>query len=317
MGIAKTSFVRKRPQIMVKNISLSANPTGNAFCLKQEKLMVLRVVAIPAVLLIFFWGNIIFGATTTQLITFILAALLYVLLFIYRPYSSQRSFINYTAKNLIIKDGIILIETFRWLVNRPQFFSFPFDDITIGESEYPYLDKQMVCIIDNATVNAKSLYVIAEFFTDINLFEDAMTDKIAAYIKKKGIEKTVSGIDIKEVNAGEISMGGVWTSTLHIKNHVKDEFVIEDVVVDNYLHDNKAGRLYFVRAHFIKEWYFKVGYYPLEEYQAYEFDRQFKAVYLKEFTEANKIGICLTMRSRQEGYDHIFDVVHEPAYVIN
>lgn len=279
--------------------------------------MVLRIVVLPVALLILFSGNIVVGISITQLITFILGALLYLLLFIYQPYSSRRSFINYTAKNLMIKDGTISIETYRWLFNKSESFSFMFNEITIGESKYLYLGNQMVCTIDNAAIKAKSIYVIADFFTDINLFEDAISDKITAFLKKKGIEKTVSGIGIKEVNAGEISMGGPWTSTLHIENHIEDEFIVEDVVISNYLYDRRTGRFYFVRAHFVKEWYFKIGYYMMEQDRAYEFNRLFKAVYLKKLIETNKIGICLTMQSRHEGYDDVFDAEREPMYAID
>lgn len=279
--------------------------------------MGLRTVVLFVVLLIFISGNIHEGLTVTGLIVFILGTILYAFLFIYLPYSSRRKFINHTIKNLSIKNGIVSIETCRWLINKPKFYSFSFDDITIGESEYPYLNNQIVIAINAATINPQSLYMVREFFTNIKLFEDTITDKIDDYLKKRGFEKTVAGIDIKETNAGEISMGGPWASKLYIENHIENDFVIEDVVTDNYLFDKKARRFYFVRAHFIEGWYFKIGYYTIKDYHAYEFNRQFKAVYLKELVGTNKIGISFTMQPEHEGYDELFDTEQEAVNLIN
>jgi hypothetical protein len=78
-----------------------------------------------------------------------------------------------------------------------------------------------------------------------------------------------------------INMGGPYVGGLLIRKKP----IAEDCVVDNFVIDKTANRLFFVKYHpgtgFMNRAFFTINSYKLEDQTLFQFKKRFKALYLK------------------------------------
>src|ERR1700761_7569459 len=102
-------------------------------------------------------------------------------------------------------------------------------------------------------------------------------------------ETIVAGVKISISNAREIlHMAGPWIGDISING----DNAIADCIVDNFVFHEKRKLLFFITNHVLNNCdYFRVNFYSLDLKQDFQFDREFDAIYLKQFINDNELEI--------------------------
>lgn len=82
-----------------------------------------------------------------------------------------------------------------------------------------------------------------------------------------------------------INMGGPYIGGLLIRK----KLIAKDCVVDNFVIDKTANRLFFVKYHhgtgFMNRAFFTINFYKLEDQALFQFKKHFNAIYLKDIKD--------------------------------
>jgi len=115
----------------------------------------------------------------------------------------------------------------------------------------------------------------------------------------------VSGTELTMTNPNEIMrMGGPYTCTLSLK----DKFISENCIVDNFIFDDATQRLFFIKAHRNHGWMFSINYYSLLEDRVYEFQNMFNMVFIKQFISNSEIEIYHAFHDKDIKQRDVFDI---------
>jgi len=115
--------------------------------------------------------------------------------------------------------------------------------------------------------------------------------------------------ELFEVDANQIiNMGGPYVCDLYM-----DTFLISNnVVVDNFIFNEKKNLLYFVKYYEGLKWqsdtYFTINSYHIETSVVNESNRHFIMVYLKKLINENTMEIFLAFHDRNVSQRDIFDL---------
>ena len=94
-----------------------------------------------------------------------------------------------------------------------------------------------------------------------------------------------------------LGMGGPWAGDFYF-----GEILIQEGVLDYYLVQNK--KVFFVKCHTPTRWridvFFTINFFDSENDLLWEFDKKFKAVYLKKFINESDIEIYLAFHDKTE-----------------
>jgi hypothetical protein len=119
----------------------------------------------------------------------------------------------------------------------------------------------------------------------------------------------INGIELTITNPNQIlGMGGPYIGDVKIET----DFILKNIVLDNYVVKNDRSSLFFVRYHRINLYhYFTINFYNINSNTAYEFDKEFDMIYIGEFTGENELEIYPAFHDQFKSTRIIFNLDEE------
>lgn len=108
-----------------------------------------------------------------------------------------------------------------------------------------------------------------------------------------------------------MSMGGPWVGDLYIN----DEFVANDIVMDNEIINEMARHIFFVKFFNVSRWrsknYFKINFYDLNTKHLFEFDRKFDMVFISKYLDKSNLEIYHAFHDKILERKDVFNILDE------
>ena len=117
----------------------------------------------------------------------------------------------------------------------------------------------------------------------------------------------ISGVEIEVSSTDQVlNMGGPWIGDLYIDGC----FVSNNCVVNNFVFDEKRKLIFFVKYHLANKyyWYFTINFYNIKDKVAFEFEREFDMVYIKQFIGSNLLEIYRAFHGQFPEKRQVFDL---------
>lgn len=123
---------------------------------------------------------------------------------------------------------------------------------------------------------------------------------------------SIFGVELTIANAAETHrMAGPFIGDVYIN----ETLISQNCVVDNFLLQPSGNNIFYVKFHPEEYGYFSINFFNLETKMAFEFDKEFEKLYLKEFSNENEIYIYKSFND-QVGNNYYFKLDEEEFYQV-